>query len=133
MFEWKPSYSVQINSIDRQHQELFRLAGKLHAAMSSGETNAALANLFDALVQYTRTHFQQEEQMMQRANYPDLAAHKVQHEALLHRVHELQSQFAGGRVTISIDVLHFLKDWLAKHIMGTDQKYVPFMKEKSVA
>ena len=133
MFDWKPAYSVQIGSIDGQHQELFRLAAKLHSAMSSGQSNAILAGLLDSLVQYTRVHFQQEEQMMQRANYPNFAAHKEQHEALLRRVHELQNQLADGRVTMSIDVLHFLKNWLEKHIMGTDQQYVPYLKAKSVA
>jgi hemerythrin len=26
--------------------------------------------------------------------------------------------------------MSFLKDWLIKHIMGTDKKYGPFLKEK---
>jgi len=133
MFEWKPSYSVQIGSIDGQHQNLFRLAAKLHAAMGSGQSNAILAQLFDSLVQYTKVHFQQEERLMQGADYPNFAAHKAEHEALLRRVHEMQQQFANGRVAMSTDVLHFLKNWLEKHIMGTDQQYVPYLKAKSVA
>jgi hemerythrin-like metal-binding protein len=133
MFEWKPSYSVQINSIDGQHQELFRLAAKLHAAMSSGQSNAILAELFDGLVQYTRVHFQHEEQLMRGASYPNFDAHKVEHEALLRRVQELQQEFANGHVAISTEVLHFLQSWLEKHIMGTDQQYVPYLKPKSVA
>ena len=133
MFEWKPSYSVQISSIDGQHQNLFRLAAQLHAAMSSGQSNAILAELFDDLVQYTTVHFQQEERLMQGVNYPNFAAHKAEHEALLRRVNELKHQFAGGRVAMSTDVLHFLKNWLERHIMGTDQQYVPYLKAKSVA
>jgi len=133
MFEWKPAYSVQIGSIDGQHQNLFRLAGKLHAAMSAGHSAAILEDLLNGLVHYTEVHFQQEERMMQGANYPNLVAHKAEHEALLHRVHELQQQLASGRTTMSIDVLHFLKNWLEKHIMGTDQQYVPYLKAKSVA
>lgn len=132
MFEWKPTYSVQIASIDGQHQNLFSLAAKLHAAMAAGRSNQVLADLLNRLVQYTHVHFQQEERMMQRAGYPNFVAPKAEHEALLRRVEEFQKEFAGGRVTMSIDVLYFLKNWLEKHIMRTDQQYAPYLKAKSV-
>jgi hemerythrin len=133
MFEWKASYSVQVSSIDGQHQNLFRLAAKLHSAMATGQSKAILAEILDELMRYTQVHFQQEERMMQQANYPDFVAHKAQHEALLGRVDELQKEYRSGRLTMSIDLLHFLQNWLEKHIMQTDQQYVPYLKEKSVA
>jgi hypothetical protein len=36
MFEWKRGYSVNIASIDAQHQQLFAIAAELHEAMRSG-------------------------------------------------------------------------------------------------
>jgi len=34
---------------------------------------------------------------------------------------------------LSVQLLHFLKDWLEKHILGSDKKYASALKEKAVA
>jgi hemerythrin len=133
MFEWKPQYSVHIVSIDGQHQNLFRTAGELYAAMSAGQGKAALSKILDRLVQYTSVHFAHEERLMRLSDYPDLAAHRAEHEALTRQVLEFQADFQAGRAAMTVQVLHFLKDWLEKHIAGSDQKYVPYLKNRAVA
>jgi len=133
MFQWKPEYSVHIASIDGQHQNLFRLGGELYASMSAGQGKASLSKILARLVQYTAVHFAHEERLMLLHGYPDFAAHQAEHQALTKRVLELQSEFEAGRVTISVQLLNFLKDWLRQHIAGSDQKYVPYLTGKAVA
>ena len=133
MFEWKPQYSVQIGSIDGQHQNLFRIAGELYAAMSAGRGKAALAAILDRLVQYTSVHFAHEERLMRLHDYPQLAAHRAEHEALTKKVLAFQADFEAGRAAVTVQVLQFLKEWLEKHIAGSDQKYAPHLKTKAVA
>lgn len=133
MFEWLPQYSVQIRSIDGQHQNLFRLAGELYSAMSAGQGKAALSRVLDRLVQYTAVHFAFEERLMEQNGYPDLAAHRVEHQALTRQVLKFQTDFEAGKVAISVQLLHFLKNWLQNHIASSDQKYAPFLKAKAVA
>jgi hemerythrin-like metal-binding protein len=133
MFEWKPQYSVQIPSIDGQHQNLFRVAGELYAAMSAGQGKAATSRILDRLVQYTSVHFAHEERLMRLHDYPALAAHQAEHEALTKRVLAFQADLQAGRATITVQLLHFLKDWLEKHIAGSDQKYAPYLRDKAVA
>jgi hemerythrin-like metal-binding protein len=133
MFEWKPQYSVQIASIDGQHQNLFRLAEELHAAMNAGQGKAALARILDRLVQYTKVHFAHEERLMSLHGYPDLDAHIAEHRALTQKVIDFQAEFEGGRALITLQLLHFLKDWLLKHIASSDQRYAPYLKERAVA
>jgi hemerythrin len=133
MFEWKSEYSVQIGSIDGQHQNLFRTAGELYAAMSAGRGKPALGKILDRLTQYTAVHFAYEERLMRLHDYPDLAAHREQHEALTKQVMAFQADFQAGRATMTVQVLYFLKDWLEKHIAGSDQKYAPFLRQKAVA
>ena len=39
---------------------------------------------------------------------------------------------AGATSTLSLQVMNFLKDWLLKHIQGSDKKYAPFLNAKGV-
>jgi len=133
MFEWNPQYSVNISSIDGQHQNLFRMAGDLHAAMSAGQGKPALVKTLDRLVQYTKVHFAHEERLMSLHRYPDMAAHVAEHRALTKQVVAFQTDFESGKALITIQVLQFLKNWLKHHIAESDQKYAPFLKERAVA
>jgi hemerythrin-like metal-binding protein len=133
MFEWKNDYSVNIASIDAQHKKLFAIAEELHEAMRTGQSKSVLTKILDRLVQYTVTHFAQEEGLMKLHGYPDFAAHKAAHEALKKQVVDFQSTFQAGEASISIELMTFLKDWLEKHIQGTDKRYSPFLIERKVA
>ena len=35
-------------------------------------------------------------------------------------------------MTISIEVMNFLKDWLSNHILGSDKRYGPFLNGKGL-
>jgi hemerythrin len=133
MFEWNDRYSVGIGSIDAQHQTLFGLAAELHNAMSAGQGKAASSKVLDRLIQYTATHFAHEERLMRLHDFPGLEPHKAQHEALTKRVRQFQADFQSGRVTITIQLLQFLKNWLESHIKESDQEYAPYLKSKAVA
>jgi len=133
MFEWKREYSINIASIDAQHQKLFAIAGELHEAMRIGQARPVLTKILDRLVQYTKAHFAHEEGLMRMHGYPDLAIHKEKHEALTKQVLDFQQAFQAGDAFISIELMTFLKDWLEKHIKGTDMLYSPFLIQRRVA
>ena len=111
MFEWDNRYRVGIHSIDAQHQTLFAIAQDLYAAMSAGRGRSALARTLDRLAIYTSSHFAHEERLMQLHEYPGLAAHKAEHEALRARVKRFQYDFAHGRPPL-VQMLQFLRGWL---------------------
>ncbi len=71
MFEWKPGYSLGHGDIDGQHKKLFELASELHAAMMEGKGENALSATLARLITYTKTHFANEERLMQTYHYPD--------------------------------------------------------------
>jgi hemerythrin len=78
-------------------------------------------------------HFAYEERLMEEADYPELAAHKAEHEDLTLRVRGFQKDFDEGRIATGITLLQFLKEWSQKHIMESDHKYAPYLKAKAVA
>jgi len=129
MFAWKDEYSVQIRSIDAQHRNLFATAAELYSAMSAGQGKTACTRILDRLVQYTSVHFAHEERLMRQYNYPELAAHKAEHDALTKQVLQFQADFQGRRATLTVQLLQFLKDWPEKHIKGTDKRYVPCLSK----
>src|SRR4051812_34793132 len=109
MFEWNNEFSVGVSSIDAQHQTLFAICRDLFAAIGAGKSKASLGRILDRLVQYTAVHFAHEERLMRTHDYPDLPAHKLQHQALTSRVLKFQDDFDGGRTAITIQLLQFLK------------------------
>jgi len=133
MFEWKNEYSVSIASIDAEHRKLFAIAEELHEAMRTGQAKPVLSKILDRLVQYTATHFAHEEALMKAHAYPDFAAHQLVHEAMKRQVLAFQREFQAGEKLISLELMTFLKNWLEKHIKGTDMRYAPFLLQRNVA
>jgi hemerythrin-like metal-binding protein len=131
MFEWQKSYITGVGSIDAQHQILFQTATRLHDAMLAGNGKATVGPILDRLMKYTESHFAHEERLMQLYQYPHLAAHKVQHEALARQVRDFQAKFQSGQATITVQLLQFLKGWLVGHIQESDMKCVPFIENKA--
>ena len=120
MFEWNVRFSLHVDEIDREHQELFRLAGELYAAMKIGQGKVKLARSLDRLVEYTRVHFRHEEKLMQSTGYPDSYSHKAEHDALTREVLRFQGDFVTGRAAVTAQVMQFLSGWLERHIGDSD-------------
>ncbi len=47
-------------------------------------------------------------------------------------VRKREQDFKDEKIHSPLPIANFLKDWLAKHILETDQKYAPFVKAKGV-
>ncbi|KAB2845499.1 MAG: bacteriohemerythrin [Melioribacteraceae bacterium] len=126
LFQWNNSFSVNNVDIDKQHKKLVELINSLHDAMGQGKSREVLGVIFNDLISYTKSHFKFEENCMLDKKYPDYTAHRLEHQKLTNQVLKLKQEFDSGKVVISIDLLNFLKDWLKKHILESDKKYVPF-------
>jgi hemerythrin len=123
LLDWKNEYSVDIQSIDKQHKKLFETVNQLHDAMKSGVGARLVPVILNSLVSYTRDHFADEEKLMRQAAYPAYASHKAEHDRLTNEVVRLVQDMEAGRVAMSMQLLEFLKEWLQKHILSTDKQY----------
>jgi len=132
MFGWNEKYSVNIREIDDQHKKLIGMVGQLHDAMGQGKGKQALDEVLRNLIQYTRTHFATEERLMKVNGYPDYETHKAKHDSMTQKVANIYREYQDGKVTISLEVMNFLENWVDKHIMGTDMQYGPFLKSKGL-
>jgi hemerythrin len=130
---WSNDLIVNIHSIDEQHKKLVTLVNNLNDAMSSGKGQQIMGKILDNLVAYTKTHFATEERLMTTHTYPGYLIHKKEHDNLTQQVVSLHQDFKEGKPVITVALMSFLKDWLGKHIKGTDQKYSPFLINKGVS
>lgn len=130
IFPWRDAYSVGIPEIDDQHKGLVRLINKLQEAMMEGHGKSVLSGILDDLIRYTQSHFAFEEGMLRKRGYSQLAAHCAEHKRLTGEVVGLRDKFKNGKVTVSMEVMKFLKDWLANHIMSRDQAYAKELNAK---
>jgi len=129
---WKDEYSVKIAEVDAQHKKLIGLIGELDQAMAKRQGKEVVGSVLDKLISYTVTHFTYEENLMRANNFPGYQEHKDKHEKMTAKVLDLQRQQQQGKLTISLEVMDFLKNWLQKHILGTDMQYSAFLNDQGV-
>jgi hemerythrin-like metal-binding protein len=69
---------------------------------------------------------------MQQYAYPYYKNHKREHDLFIAKVAEVEEKLKSGQLILSLEMTMFLKDWLKKHIQGTDMKYSDFFVEKGL-
>jgi hemerythrin len=130
---WNEMFAVNIQKIDDQHKCLIDLVNKLHDAMKAGKGNTAIGPVLEELVNYTSFHFSTEEAYFRQYAYPDQEIHKKEHGDLTQKAKSLQASHKEGKLTITIEVMNFLKDWLSNHILVSDKKYSPYLRSKGLS
>jgi hemerythrin len=130
--KWKQEYSVGIDSIDQQHKKLLGLINQLQTAVDFSTGEQFEREALDQLIDYTKTHFIYEEGLMEQNAYPDFESHKIQHEKMISRVGEVLAEYEKDQDTAMKNAVIYLKDWLIKHINGTDKAYSSFLISKGV-
>lgn len=130
--EWSSDFNTGISEIDGQHRMLVGLINKLHESMAQGVSQEALSGILGELTAYTRRHFLTEERMMERAGYGGLDAHKEIHRKMTARVEQFMAELHAGRVSVSMSLMTFLKEWLRHHILKTDMQYVPALRSAKI-
>ena len=130
--EWKDEYSVGIESIDRQHKKLIALINNLQTAVNYSAGAEFEQEALDELVDYTKTHFGYEEELMEKNGYPDFTTHRAEHELMISRVEQVLAEYKRNPDTAMQNAIDFLRDWLINHINGTDKQYSKFLIDRGV-
>jgi len=120
---WQTDYQIGVAEIDEQHQRLVEMVNSLHEAMKSGSGKSLVPKVLNELVEYTVTHFNTEERLMQETRYPHYLQHKRQHDELTQQVVQMKSVIDSGKPVNTIEIMNFLKGWLINHILGSDKQF----------
>lgn len=121
---WNDNYRIGAPAIDEQHHEIFlRAADVIAATTRDGQTMSAMR-----LQRYALTHFSHEEDLMRRLDYPNLAEHVSDHEALTGRLKEISRQIANDNM-VKAELEEFIAHWLLQHIASEDKKLAAYLKK----
>lgn len=124
--QWTQDLETGIQVIDTQHRRIVDYINELEHASHTGNTGE-VRRILDALVDYTITHFQFEEELQEKANYPFVKAHRRVHEIFTKRVDNFLKRADAGEVVVP-ELMSMLKVWLSSHIKGDDRDYVASVK-----
>lgn len=128
----KTKYSVGIESIDEQHKKLINILNDLHDAMKEGKGREQINKTLSDLIEYTKTHFAYEEDLMKIHKYGGDISHKKDHSELIKAINQFQKRLNEGSITLTIEVKDFLRNWLLDHIGKRDKELGQFLAIKDV-
>ena len=119
---WKDEYCLGLPEIDAQHASLVELINRIWKSIIDKSETPAILSIIDELEKYTIAHFSAEEDFMRATGYPDFDAHCRAHQEFIARVAQEKDR-AKVSGSLSIDLTHFLRDWLLNHILVADRAY----------
>jgi hemerythrin len=132
---WDESFSVGVKKFDDQHKVLFGYMGELYDAMRDKKEEEVVGAVLGKLLNYTLTHFFDEEIELYKTGYSGYTRHKEAHDILVAAVREYFVRFRSGKEPgrkILIEIIAVLTDWLNEHIGIVDKGYSAWLNSKGV-
>ncbi len=123
VFRWDQHYVTGLQEIDDQHMRLVALINRLGNMVTNADGTDAeeIPNVLEELADYAVYHFAEEEKLVREAQVDSRhrCAHRDEHQGFADEVTRLTPD------TLSPDglnhLLKYLVNWLAYHILGSDQ------------
>jgi hemerythrin len=133
LIDWDESFSVKVSEIDGEHRKIIDMINELHEAMLRKQGREVLTRIIEGLVAYAATHFKTEESYFARFGYPDAKSHIKEHGEFTRKISEFKAAFDSGKLGLSIDVIHYMDEWITNHIKVVDKKYSQFFNSHGLA
>ena len=125
-YEFTKDYHTGIDFIDEEHAKLFEIANRAYDLL----TNQFVTDKYDAIVavleelrDYTKYHFNHEEEYMKSINYPKRFSQLHQHTQFINKLESYNlKEIDVNQQEGLMEILDFLALWRQSHIKGMDKK-----------
>ena len=125
-YEFTKEYHTGIDFIDEEHAKLFEIANRAYDLL----TNQFVTDKYDAIVavleelkDYTKYHFNHEEEYMKSINYPKRFSQLHQHTQFISKLESYNlKEIDVNQQEGLLEILDFLALCLQSHIKGMDKK-----------
>lgn len=129
MIDWDKKFLIDVEQIDKQHQNLVELVNHMYEYMKVGKGQEILEKVIKELLNYAKYHFADEELIMLENDYPEYDEHFEEHNKFIEKVENVYENFCSGKIGLTSDLLDFLKKWLTNHILITDKALGYYLQE----
>lgn len=126
---WSDRLSLKHALMDETHQEFVALC----AALSLSDEHSSYLERLDALIEHSKSHFEQENQWMQDFAFPPAACHQGEHDAVLQVMQEVRRRYAGGEHDLGQSLAEELPLWFEHHVDTMDNMLAQFMINNGLA
>ncbi|MFA6400257.1 MAG: bacteriohemerythrin [Salinivirgaceae bacterium] len=133
LINWSDNYSVGYAEIDEQHKKLVEMINTLYFSFTQGDADKIIEPILNEMIQYTDYHFKIEEEYFEKYNYPGKQEHKIEHQHFVEKISTFHNDYKSGSITVSYEIMDFLKDWLISHIKTSDKKYSNYFKNQNMS
>lgn len=125
IFPWNDNFNIGILKIDKQHQILVDLLNQLANQVAFDTDPQEVDDILQRLLSYACLHFKSEEAIWQQYLAEDSLEieHRKDHESFVGSIKKLkQNPHKKPLDNIIEDILSFLSNWLATHILEDDRR-----------
>lgn len=119
-----------IEVIDQHHEKILGVIRLLAETIKTDNSKIKLSEIFQKLTFYAENYFIEEELLLQKYSYENLAKHKAEHKNFVLKLIELYYKFTHEDMSPWEELYQFLKNWYNKHISEYDNNAVEFLKTK---
>jgi hemerythrin len=134
-FRWDQCFVTGLGTVDDQHHYLVNVVNQFGELLmrAEGATADEIEQLVGELKNYTIYHFSEEESLMQQAHFEPryFDPHQKEHAQFLQDVTHMYAGMSGDNREAATALLNFLSNWLAYHILGSDQLMAMLMRAKA--
>lgn len=132
MFVWKQDFELGLPTIDEQHKELLNIGNRIHELLKShdemDDDYDEILDVIDELKDYTVYHFNTEEELFIKYNYPEYEIHKKEHDDFIEYLNSVDfEEIDSDQKDFLKELLEKIVNWVFRHIITTDFKYKEFI------
>ena len=124
---WNDAFAVGVESMDRAHRVQAALVDAIERGVNRGGDPREVQDLLLRLVEETTDHFAAEHDLMRARGFPEREAHVEEHDKLLQHVSALLGSHSAGQPRTTVDLARSLRDWLVRHLEGSDRALGEFL------
>jgi hemerythrin len=129
---WGSSPTIGVRLLDQQHDVLHEAINELGVAIANGARKEELRERLERLLDFTRRHFQAEEIMMERYEYPERDEHMCEHQHIMTQIEDAARAMENGDSTHLRALTGFLRRWLTTHMEGLDQECGEWLNRQGI-